>query len=390
MHIPGRLPLALSALAFIVAMVLNPATVFDGATLGLQTWWEIVFPSLLPFFIVSELLMGLGVVRVLGILLEPVMRPLFGLPGAASFPIAVGYSSGYPIGGAVTARLRAERLVTRGEAEHLVAFTNNASPLFILVALAVGMFKEPAVGPFILGIHYSTNLILGFMMRFFLSANRPNPAPVSNHWQRAWQGLSACDTHPVGKVLGEAIRASVQKLLVIGGFIIFFAVIIRLLARYGILGLLAQALGVILVPFGLDLALLEPLATGFFEMSLGTRLVAESPVSLRQQLVAIQLILAWSGLSIQAQVAGFTAPTDIRLGLYVISRAVHAALAGLATYFLFPLWEPTAPALAPSVTAIPSHGELLCVSASLALLLPLVLAALALAAACMRRLLHSL
>ena len=33
-------------------------------------WWEVVFPSLLPFFILSELLIGFGVVKFVGLLLE--------------------------------------------------------------------------------------------------------------------------------------------------------------------------------------------------------------------------------------------------------------------------------------------------------------------------------
>lgn len=390
MRFAGRTLVALGALAFVSAMVLSPRTVFEGATLGLETWWNIVFPSLLPFFIVSELLLGLGVVRLLGVLLEPVMRPLFRLPGAASFAVAVGYSSGYPIGGAVTARLRLEGLVTRVEAEHLVAFTNNASPLFVLVAVAVGMFNQPAVGTFILGVHYLTNMSLGLLLRFYAPAGRSRAAFARGVWRRAWRGFLETEGRPPGQILGEAVRSSVQKLMVIGGYIIFFAVAIRLLAHFGILGFLARVLGAALAPFGLDPALFEPIIAGCLEMTLGTKLAAEAPVPLLHKLVAIQFILAWSGLSIQAQVAGFTAGTDIRLRLYLVSRVAHAALAGLITCLLFPLWAPAAPAAATSSIHLPSWGELLWVSTSLAFILPLALASLGLAVACLRRLLHGL
>lgn len=392
MRFPGRTLFALGALAFVSAMVFSPRTVFEGATLGLKTWWNIVFPSLLPFFIISELLLGLGVVRLLGALLEPVMRPLFRLPGAASFAVAVGYSSGYPIGGAVTARLRSEGLVTRVEAEHLVAFTNNASPLFVLVAVAVGMFNQPAVGPFILGIHYLANMLIGLLLRFYAPAGRSRPAAARRGvWYRAWRGFLDTEGRPPGRILGEAVQSSVQKLTVIGGYIIFFAVAIRLLAHYGVLGLLARVLGTVLTPLGLDAALFEPVVAGGLEMTLGTRLAAEAPVPLLHKLVAVQLILAWSGLSIQAQVAAFTAGTDIRLRLYFASRVAHAALAGLITCLLFPLWAPAAPAAVPAVAVhLPPWGELLWISTAQALTLPLALTSLGLAAVCLRRLLHGL
>ncbi|MGQ0438264.1 nucleoside recognition domain-containing protein, partial [Bacillus sp. B-TM1] len=35
-----------------------------------------LFPSLLPFFIIAELLISIGVVKFIGVILEPLMRPL--------------------------------------------------------------------------------------------------------------------------------------------------------------------------------------------------------------------------------------------------------------------------------------------------------------------------
>ncbi|GAE91756.1 membrane protein [Gracilibacillus boraciitolerans JCM 21714] len=49
---------------------------------GLEVWASVVFPSLLPFFIVAELLIAFGgVVHFIGVLCEPIMRPLFNVPG---------------------------------------------------------------------------------------------------------------------------------------------------------------------------------------------------------------------------------------------------------------------------------------------------------------------
>lgn len=73
--------LAFATLFMTLAIIQYPKDTFDSAILGLNLWWNVVFPSLLPFFILSEMLMGLGVVHSLGILLEPLMRPLFNVPG---------------------------------------------------------------------------------------------------------------------------------------------------------------------------------------------------------------------------------------------------------------------------------------------------------------------
>lgn len=67
---------------FLTATVIShPQASFEASKTGLSMWWEVVFPSLLPFFILSELLIGFGIVRFVGVLLEPFMRPIFRVPG---------------------------------------------------------------------------------------------------------------------------------------------------------------------------------------------------------------------------------------------------------------------------------------------------------------------
>ena len=115
-----------------IFMVLYPQVMFNSSLRGLDTWWRIVFPALLPFFVISEIFMGLGLVNFLGVLLEPIMRPLFNLPGTSAFVLAVGYTSGAPIGAVLTGKLRKQICVLKLK-PHIMAFTNNASPYLYLV-----------------------------------------------------------------------------------------------------------------------------------------------------------------------------------------------------------------------------------------------------------------
>ena len=80
--------MALCAVFITIAMVQYPKPTFDAAIMGLNLWWTVVFPSLLPFFILSEILMGLGVVHFIGVLLEPLMRPVFNVPGIGAFALS--------------------------------------------------------------------------------------------------------------------------------------------------------------------------------------------------------------------------------------------------------------------------------------------------------------
>lgn len=345
-------------LVFVISMISCPQVVFQGALTGLKTWWNIVFPALLPFFIASELLMNFGVVHFMGVLLEPVMRPLFNVPGAGSFVMAIGYTSGYPIGSMVTARLRSEGLCSRVEAERLMSFTNNSSPLFMLVAVAVGMFNNPGIGVIIAGAHYLSNLVLGFFLRYYARSeterfpNRNVRRGLLRAATRRMLQVQREENRPVGKIMGDAVRNAVTNLLNIGGFIILFAVIIQLLFHVGFIDTLAGILGVFLLPLGFSTEILPALGSGFFEMTIGSKLASEAAAPLLQQIVAIGMILAWSGLSVHAQAASMIAETDIRMLPFVVSRLAHTCLAGIFTYLLcrwrLPLEELAAPALAAS------------------------------------------
>src|SRR5690606_9678266 len=159
--------LAICSIALALALMLFPKESLDASLRGMQMWWDVVFPSLLPFFIVSELLIGFGVVTFIGTLLEPFMRPFFRVPGVGGFVWAMGLASGNPAGAKITARLRDEKRITRLEAERLVCFTNSANPLFIFGAIAVGFFHDPFLGILLALSHYLGNVCVGLIMRFY-------------------------------------------------------------------------------------------------------------------------------------------------------------------------------------------------------------------------------
>lgn len=153
---------------FLTATVIShPQASFEASKTGLSMWWEVVFPSLLPFFILSELLIGFGIVKFVGLLLEPFMRPIFRVPGVGGFVLAMGMASGNPAGAKLTARLRQDKQISRVEAERLVSFTNSSNPLFIFAAVAVGFFHNASLGILLASAHYLGNIAVGLTMRSY-------------------------------------------------------------------------------------------------------------------------------------------------------------------------------------------------------------------------------
>lgn len=355
------------AIGFVLAMIFQPKIVYQGALGGMKAWWNIVFPSLLPFFIASELLMAFGVVRFLGVLLEPIMRPLFNVPGAGAFVLVIGFTSGFPIGSMVTAKLRQQGLCTRLEAERLMSFTNNSSPLFMLVAVAVGMFGRPDLGLVIAGAHYLSSLLLGLLLRFYKRRDPELLHRPSARGRFVKQALRELLEHlrqekrPLGKLMGDAVSSSVTKLLNIGGFIILFAVIIKLFTQAGVIHWLSNILGLILIPLGFTPEVLVALASGLFEMTIGTKLAAEAAAPELQRLLAVAMILGWSGLSVHAQVASMIAEANLSMRLFILCRAAHGIMSAFFTWLIYKprqvMETLTIPTLGPIIDLMP-HSPL--------------------------------
>ncbi|WP_430413642.1 sporulation integral membrane protein YlbJ [Lederbergia citrea] len=327
-----------------ISMISLPEQSFEASIRGLQMWWEIVFPSLFPFFVISELLIGFGVVKFMGVLLEPLMRPLFRVPGVGGFAWAMGMATGFPAGAKLTARLRQEKQLTRTEAERLVSFTNSSSPLFIFGAVSVGFFHNPRLGILLAVAHYLGNFCVGVMMRFYGKNEKNKVISKSLTKPIIVQALSALhrtrlqNKKPIGKLIGDAVISSIHTLLMIGGFIILFSVINKLLFHLNITLILASIVEYALTVLHLPRELSVPFIAGLFEITLGSRMTSQiEEANLMQQAIMASAILGFSGLSVQAQVASILATTDIRFKPFFAARIIHGFLSGLLTFIL---WKP--------------------------------------------------
>lgn len=340
-------------LVLTLTLVLYVERAFEAAVQGLKIFLDIVFPSLLPFFVLSEMLLGLGVVHFLGEILEPLMRPLFNVPGAGSFVMSMGLAAGYPMDAVITAKFREAGLCTQIEAERLLAFTNTADPLFIFGAVAVGMFGMPRLGYTLAIAHYAAAMCVGFCYRFYgakEAVQKVSKAPSGDSPQkekperpqgfiliRASRALARArseDGRSFGKMFGDSVQESVKTLLMVCGFIMLFAVLVSVLDATGIAGVIQRAVGPLFAAVGLSPDLVGAALRGVFEIDVGTAAASVASAPLVQKAVVASAIIGWSGLSVHAQVMSVISGTDIRLRPYIGARLLHALFAAVFTVVL--------------------------------------------------------
>lgn len=326
------------------SLIVFPTASLQAALKGIAMWSEVVFPSLFPFFVITELMIGFGIVGFVGYLLDPLMRPLFRVPGEGGFVLAMGVASGFPAGAKFTARLRQENKLTAIEAERLVSFSNSSNPLFMSGAVAVGFFHNASLALILMASHYLGNLSVGFIMRYHSSKKEKKHKQLSNSSMPSFKKAFAImhetrmkDDRPLGKLLGDAVQSAIQTLLMVGGFIIFFSVLNEVLTLAHFSELAASFLGIFLAILHIPVELSEALFSGMFEITLGSRLASEANASLFFQVMITSFILAFNGFSVHAQVASILAQAKIRFQPFFFARFLHGLF---AMFFTFLLWNP--------------------------------------------------
>ena len=294
------LPLLLTAGLF-AALVLCSAQAAAGARQALGVCAATLIPSLLPFFVLANLLSALGLSQVLGGLFGGVMERLFRVSPAGAQAFFLGLCGGYPLGASVVAGLRRDGQVSRTEAERLLAFCNNSGPAFILGA-AGGVFRSPAAGLVLYIAHILAAVTVGVLSRRGAepTPDRSRPVPAS--------------VPPFARALTDAVSRAVAATLSVCGYVTLFGALLALAEPYLALPPLAGAL-----------------VRGFLELGGGISSMAglaPTPV----HLAAAALLLGWGGLSVHCQTLGAVADTDIRCARHLAGRALCGMIAAAYTY----------------------------------------------------------
>jgi len=294
-----------------VSLVVFPSVSLEWARHGLGLWFNNVLPALLPFAVGINILTKVGFTRYLGKMLGPVMRPLFRVPGVGGFALLSGMVSGQPLGAKVTADLRSEGLLTKEEARRLSAFSNCAGPLFVISVVGVGVFQNARAGYFLFIVHIAAALCVGLIVRWF---GRPIAGGDTMAQRPADTNIQ---THNFGATLGQSIVSGMETMLLVGGFIILFNVII------GVIGAVLPVLAG------------EGWFMGIIEITAGVNAVSEAS---RIGLATAAGIISWGGLCIHGQSIGYLSKTDIGSGAYLGGKVLHASIAAGITYLSYPLF----------------------------------------------------
>lgn len=303
-----------AALCALFVLIFASSRVVESAAAGLRLCWELILPSLFPFFVVSALLSRLGFPALAGKRLASLAKRLFRVSGVGATALFIGLTGGYPLGASYLAELEEQGALEPEEAGRLLGFCNNSGPAFLVGAVGAGVFHSTRVGLLLYAAHALAAILAGILLR------RDEPAPA-----RRLPGSGS--PLPFSRALPEAVRAAVLAALNVCGFVVVFSVFTGLLDAWGVLGSLSEALA---AHTGLDEVQSRALLTGFWE--LGGGIGAMRPLPLTPGNLALAAVLVgWGGVSVHFQSLAPFSALPVRCRLHLPARLLSAFFgAGLA------------------------------------------------------------
>ena len=321
-------------------LVIAPEEAAAGAGEGLELCFNVIIPSLFPFFVLSALVVELGFAAYLGRVMERIMRPLFRLSGACAAAVALGFIGGYPVGARTALHLYRQGQCTKTETERLLAFCNNSGPAFIFGVVGAGVFGSGRVGLLLYLTHTAASLLVGLLFRFY---GRDAAARDSScHTTFETVHLSAAFPSAVGKALTSTLSIS--------AFVVFFSVFLRLLSTFGILAGISRILGLL----GVEEAWARRLVAGVLEVTSGVTSLSDAGSG---GVPMAAFMLGWAGLSVHCQVLSFLGESGLSPRTYLWGKLLHGLLAAALTAAVtrcFPLAAPVSVYLTEQAESIAS------------------------------------
>ncbi len=298
-------------LTVIVLFVIDPKSNMDACLTGLRIWTTSLLPALFPFFVLTRLLSTFRTVEVFSRKISPITKFLFATPGISAYVYIMSIMSGYPVGAKITADLYEQGSITKKQAWKITTFTSTSGPLFVIGTVGVGMFFNMKLGILVLIAHFIGALLNGILFRGY---GKKEPDTSSK-------------IHTMSNnLLEDTMWSSIKSILLIGGYVSMFFVLISMMENYHVLSFIDSFIKN-LIPFvNIDSQILRSISSGFFEITRGCLTASQSGISMRTAGIITTFIISFGGLCTHMQALTFLKKFDMSIPFYFMSKISQAAL----------------------------------------------------------------
>ncbi|MEF9952914.1 MAG: hypothetical protein RR838_09995 [Clostridium sp.] len=313
-------------LLLLVLIILNPSISMKSAKDGINLWLFIVIPSLLPFFIINDMLSSLKVPENIGVLFSPLARRLFKTSGYGAYAFIMSVFAGYPSGARIVATLYEEGKITKNEGEKILTFSSTSGPLFIIGAVGSGMLQNQIAG-YILFISHILGAITNGVFSNLFYKRPPKNITLSKF------GLNKINED----IISKGIKSSIITCGFIGGYIVLFCVIVAMLKDiklFEYISFAINSLGVLPPSLSSNIVLL---LESIVEVSNGSNIISLSTATYDSKLILLSFLIAFSGLAVVGQVSSILSKHSFNMRKYILFKISHGIFSSITCYIILKL-----------------------------------------------------
>lgn len=284
-------------------MVASPKICMNGALSGLKTAATCVIPSLFPFMVVSKYIVKTGTITKLLSKLN-----FSKLPSSIISAFVLGSISGYPSGSIIIKDMVAKGELTSQEADSILPFCNNCSPLFVIGTIGLSFLGNVKYGYILYIIHIFSALLYAYITCKDIPCSKTKKMILHN------------ENAPFVKSMQESVVSTLN----ITAYIVFFSVVSHLASS---------------IPF-IKSDIFISLILSLIELSSGCIMLCVTTLSPVLKLCLISFIVGFSGICIIIQTLDVMSDMKINIRKYITAKLCIGLISACITFIVFSFFSP--------------------------------------------------
>lgn len=295
--------ITLFCICLLLFLLVHPEEALLSAKDGMSLWLNVMIPTLLPFLILTGILLKTGNIPQLLEPLAPFWKHFFGISPAGAYVLILGFLCGYPMGAKLAHDLYINHQISQREGEYLLTFSCNASPAFIFSYLSQNILEGKIPPHSLLLILLSADFVCMLFFRFLVyHGNTVSSVKPEYRKKETYQQDST------GVILDVSIMSGFETITRLGGYILIFSLLFTGFYHYW--------------PFCSQNKIL---LTSPIELTTGLHQIAQSVFSWKIKYITSMTLTAFGGFCVMFQTKSVL-EEKLSILPYIFAKCLNASL----------------------------------------------------------------
>jgi len=182
-------------------------------------------------------------------------------------------------------------------------------------------------------------ITVGFLFRWWKVSPKYNSKTITAFYNNPKdyrdKSIELAHLSNLGEILASSIMSAINTVVLIGGFVVLFSVVISILENSGILLLLSSLLSPLFNLLGVPVTYSESFITGLIELTNGVNLISLIPAKvISVNIILCSFLIGFGGISVLLQVLSITSKNKISIKPYIYGKLLQSFFAALYTFLI--------------------------------------------------------